>query len=341
MKALIVTGPNAFRLEEVPLPECGPYDCLVKIDACAVCTGTDSDIIAATFPFISPYPTILGHESTGLVVEVGAKVKRFHVGQRVTRPAAVYAGEKLADFSSTWGGYAEYGKVRDVDAASADGVESSGSCLASRNPLQDGVSAVDGALSINQREILSVVDKIHLDESTRVLVIGSGYNGLLFALFTKLAGSGRVILAGNPAWGDRAMQTFLADGYVDYRTPAAVKLCEAALGGKPTHVIDAVGSLSSLGLAQSMLAAGSAFGCYGLRSFEAAAGLRGELETSHPRLDMGTDEASYVGLWEDMYAQGVFSNPGLCDAVMPFEQVFEAFDILKQRKAVKIVLTMA
>ena len=113
MKALVVVRPGRLELRDVPRPVPGPREALVKIDACGICGTTDRELVAGTQPYHNEYPAILGHESTGLVVEVGPECRKFRVGDRVTRPAAIIAGDHRDGLASCWGGFAEYGLVRD------------------------------------------------------------------------------------------------------------------------------------------------------------------------------------------------------------------------------------
>ena len=92
MKALIVVRPGQLELRDIPRPVPGPREALVKIDACGICGTTDRELIAGTQPYHNEYPAILGHESTGIVVETGSECRKFKVGDRVTRPAAIIAG---------------------------------------------------------------------------------------------------------------------------------------------------------------------------------------------------------------------------------------------------------
>ena len=103
------------------MPEMGPYDALVKIDACGICNSTDKKILQRKFVSSIPVPLVLGHESVGTVVEVGSKVSCFQVGQRVLRPGASYPPG--SPYASAWGGFAEYGLVSDLAAWQADGRE--------------------------------------------------------------------------------------------------------------------------------------------------------------------------------------------------------------------------
>jgi threonine dehydrogenase-like Zn-dependent dehydrogenase len=340
MKAAVVYGLGEWGIADIPEPALGPFDCLVKIDACAVCTGTDADIVYGHFPWRSPYPFVLGHESTGLIVERGPGVRHFQVGQRVTRPAGILAGETVGGISSNWGGYAEWGLVRDGKAAVEAGVAGGDMYSSSRIPVPEGVDPVSAALSINQREILSVARRIPFDAGSRVAVLGTGYNGLLFSLFCKHYGAGRVAFAGNPVFAGLGVDRYHADIFVDYRQPgAAGALCQE-LGGNPTHVIDAVGSLDSLRLAGELLGPTTAFGCYGVRDFNESAGVRQELNKVYPVLDMGTDEAAVMDDWHTLWKEGFFAQPGMFDQVLPFDEIQTAFEILARREAMKIVLEM-
>lgn len=335
MKAAIVTAKDQLEVADIPMPKVGAYDCLVKIDACAVCTGTDSSIIGGTFPWPQKYPFVLGHESTGIVVEVGEKVRNFKVGQRVTRPAAVMAGEERDGLTSQWGGYAQYGMVRDVQAAAEDGMEANGMLKISRTPLPDDVDPISAALSVNQREILSVVRWFELNAQSKVLVIGTGYNGLLFSLFCKHYGAGQVVVIGNPIFEALAKSRYRADEFVNYRDPQAKTLALNQVG-TPTHVIDAVGTTESVNFSLSLLSDGTAFGCYGVHHFNETAAVRDGISKSNPQLNMSTDEPNTVGEWHTLWKQGFFNQ--LYDRVMPFEQIGDAFASLARREVVKIVL---
>ncbi len=340
MRAAVVTQPGRLEIQDLPDPHPGPYDCLVKIDACAICTGTDSHIAFGSFPWRDSYPFVLGHESTGRILTIGSKVRNFRVGQRVTRPAGVLAGEYIGGIGSTWGGFAELGLVRDTVSAASDGLPANNMLASSRTPLPDDVDPISAALSINQREILSVVQRFQLDQSARVVVVGSGYNGLLFSLFSKYFGAGQVILVGSPRWAGRALEHFAADGFVDYRSERAAVQVRDLLGGAATHVIDAKGSHASLGLCSAILTPGAAFGAYGIDDIEETGDILRALSQDRPHLDMTTEEADCVGEWYRLWQAGFFSRPGMVDQVMRLDEIHAAFELLASRAAMKIVIRL-
>jgi D-arabinose 1-dehydrogenase-like Zn-dependent alcohol dehydrogenase len=85
MKAAVVSKVNApWVLEDVPKPEPGPHQVLVRIHACGVCY-TDA-LLAQGVLSLRPFPMVLGHEGVGEVVALGEGVTSREVGDRVGLP---------------------------------------------------------------------------------------------------------------------------------------------------------------------------------------------------------------------------------------------------------------
>jgi threonine dehydrogenase-like Zn-dependent dehydrogenase len=89
-----VTGSSIWRhptleVRDWPDPKVGPYDVLVAVKACGVC-GSDMHFYETDkegyilYPGLTKFPTILGHEFSGQVVEAGKKVTNVKVGDMVT-----------------------------------------------------------------------------------------------------------------------------------------------------------------------------------------------------------------------------------------------------------------
>src|SRR6201988_137569 len=77
--AAVYRGVNDVRLETVPVPKIGPGELLLRVHTCGVC-GTDLKKIATGS---HSAPRIFGHETSGTIAAVGAKVKNFSPGDRV------------------------------------------------------------------------------------------------------------------------------------------------------------------------------------------------------------------------------------------------------------------
>ena len=81
MWATVFMAPGQLDFRQMPLPDVGPDDLLVKINTALTC-GTDIKTYKRGHPKYNP-PTLFGHEFAGDVVEVGANVKNFAPGMRV------------------------------------------------------------------------------------------------------------------------------------------------------------------------------------------------------------------------------------------------------------------
>jgi len=86
MRAMVLTrfrpaSENPLEFRNVPVPQPGPEEILVKVAACGVC-HTDLHTAEGELPDVKP-PRILGHEVIGTVEKRGGRAKRFKVGQRV------------------------------------------------------------------------------------------------------------------------------------------------------------------------------------------------------------------------------------------------------------------
>ncbi len=125
MKAAVFYGSGqALKVEEVPTPQIGNGEILVKVAACGLC-HTDLHYIDHGVPTFKKPPLILGHEVSGTVTEVAPGVSQFKVGDRVLLPAVMACGicdncregrgnictHMVMPGNDVDGGYAEYIKA--------------------------------------------------------------------------------------------------------------------------------------------------------------------------------------------------------------------------------------
>ncbi len=80
MKCIRILEPNRVEVAEVPIPEPGAAEVLIRVEASGIC-GTDIHILRGEY--LGGYPVIPGHEFSGVVVKAGPAVTRFRVGDRV------------------------------------------------------------------------------------------------------------------------------------------------------------------------------------------------------------------------------------------------------------------
>ena len=122
MYAANLHAPNDLRYEQVPVPELGAEDVLVKVSACGVC---GSDIPRVLTQGTYHFPTIPGHEFGGEVVEIGSEVEPAYLHKQVAVipliPCRGCKSCEVGDFaqcedydflgSRSDGGFAEYVRV--------------------------------------------------------------------------------------------------------------------------------------------------------------------------------------------------------------------------------------
>jgi 2-desacetyl-2-hydroxyethyl bacteriochlorophyllide A dehydrogenase len=80
MKAARVSQPNVLEIVELPIPEPGPDDILIRVMSSGIC-GTDIHILRGEY--LGDYPVVPGHEFSGEVVGTGHRVTRLTAGDRV------------------------------------------------------------------------------------------------------------------------------------------------------------------------------------------------------------------------------------------------------------------
>src|SRR5689334_17608350 len=91
MKALLLSEYKKLEIADLPTPSPGPGDLLVRVAACGIC-GSDVHGYDGSSGRRIP-PIVMGHEAAGIVAGVGAGVKSFREGDRVTFDSTIYCGE--------------------------------------------------------------------------------------------------------------------------------------------------------------------------------------------------------------------------------------------------------
>lgn len=91
MKAVRLVDIRDLQMQEIPVPEIGPREVLVRVRAAGIC-HSDVHYRAGTSP-VSPLPRTLGHEVAGEVEQVGEQVTTLNVGDRVCVHYVLSCGE--------------------------------------------------------------------------------------------------------------------------------------------------------------------------------------------------------------------------------------------------------
>jgi L-iditol 2-dehydrogenase len=91
LKALLLTEYGKLSMADVPIPEVGEHDALIRIRACGVCGSDVHGYDGSTGRRIPPL--VMGHEASGVIERMGAAVTDFHPGDRVTIDSTVSCGQ--------------------------------------------------------------------------------------------------------------------------------------------------------------------------------------------------------------------------------------------------------
>ena len=178
-----------IRIEEIPTPEIGDDEMLVKVKACGICS---SDTMK--WYIKKKAPLVIGHELAGVVVEVGSKVNKFKQGDRVFvhhhAPCMECRYCKRGNYvmCDVWrkskiipGGIAEYVKVPNVNLRN-DTLK-----------LPDGVSFEDGAIVEPVACSVKAFKRAGIREGDYIVVLGLGFMGQVNVKLAKFYGAEIII----------------------------------------------------------------------------------------------------------------------------------------------------
>jgi L-iditol 2-dehydrogenase len=193
-RAAVMTELEHIEIQEVPEPEPGPLEAVVRIEAVGVC-GSDTAYykVGRIGDYVVTGPIVLGHEVSGQVAKVGAEVTNVKVGDRV----AIEPGTPCRNCRECMAG--RYHLCPDLVFLATppyDGALMELMAIDARNlyPIPDEMTYEEGALL----EPLSVgiwgCKRAHLEPGDDVLVTGAGPVGLLAGATARALGAGSVTI---------------------------------------------------------------------------------------------------------------------------------------------------
>jgi threonine dehydrogenase-like Zn-dependent dehydrogenase len=238
----------------------------VKIKACGICSTTDTEIIRGTQPYHKGYPCLLGHEAIGEVISIGPNVKRFHPGDMVTRPVGIWPGASRDGLISGWGGFAEYGIVRDRQALadSGDTTANDDYTALRQNVVPKGLTVSEAIASIALAETLSWSRHLPALAGKSICVAGTGIAGLSIVFWAKMLGAKNVIVLGRRKERIDLVRALGADHGVNIREQDAAPAVKQLTGGGADLFLEAAGHADQLRVGCSLLRPGGTIAVYGV-----------------------------------------------------------------------------
>lgn len=343
MKALVVEAPGTLKVRELAEPPMGEYEARCEMLYGATCTATDLAVIDGRVGWTElEYPVILGHETIGRVIEVGSKVRNFKVGDLIAR---VYTRE-TDGVGLAWGGMAEYGLAVDWKAMWADGLpREDWDYYRVNQVIPEGViDPMDATMIITWRENLSWVNRMGVKAGDKVLVVGSGGNGMSIAACASVKGA-EVTVVGNESRRDCTLNTGV-EHFIDYKNKEALAAFVEKEHRALDYIIDATGKKETLTPYMPALKEGGTAALYGMsdftsytigpvggpkyfRFFNSYAGIYDEAETHEEVVDLIRAGKLDAGNWLDK------------ENIFTWENATAAYDHVRAKKAVKALIKLS
>ena len=207
MKAVIVDDAGELTVADAPTPALEGGDLLIRVGACGIC-GSDLHVAHGL-----PPGSIMGHEFSGEVIEVGPGVDAWRTGDRVVALPFFACGdcERCRAGLQMWcTGYRGMG-VGDLPGAYAEVARVQAShCLRVPDPVDLRTAALVEPLAVGLRG----VNRSRLREGDVSIILGAGPIGIATLLWAKARGA--KVIVSDPSAGRRAAAERLgADAVVD------------------------------------------------------------------------------------------------------------------------------
>jgi L-iditol 2-dehydrogenase len=194
MDALLLKEYGNLELVDMPEPEIGPEDVLIRVRACGICGSDVHGLDGSTGRRIPPL--VMGHEAAGEVIRTGAAVHDLKQGDRATFDSTIYCGRcfycirgdvNLCDnrevLGVSPGPYRRHGAFAEYVAVPRRIVYS----------LPDALSYEQAAMIEAVSVAVHAVNLTPLKLGDTAVVVGAGMIGLLAVQALRLAGCSRVI----------------------------------------------------------------------------------------------------------------------------------------------------
>ncbi len=242
MRVAMYYNNHDVRLEETPVPEIGPGELLLKVEASGLC---GSDVME--WYRIQRAPMVLGHEVSGEVVQVGAGVDRYKEGDRMVVTHHVpcnachwclnnrhTACDTLHQTNFDPGGFSEYLRIPQINVDR--GVF----------PIPDHVPYEEASITEPLACVYRGQKRANLQPGQNVLVLGSGLAGLLHINLARALGAGRIIATDMVDYRLQAARRLGADTAFPATEDVPARLREANDGRLADLVIVCTGALPAL-----------------------------------------------------------------------------------------------
>ena len=333
MNAAVLHGKEDLRIEHLPVPQAAAGEIVVRVEAALTC-GTDLKVYLRGYhaKMLAP-PVAFGHELAGIVSEVGAGVKMFHIGDRVVALNSAPCDEcyfcrrgqqnLCDDLLFNNGAYAEYIRIP--------------SRIVAKNTLlvPDHVPLEHAAMTEPLACVVHGMDETGVQLGDTMTVIGAGPIGLMFIHLAALMKIDVIAVVKRDEQVQLA-RSFGARQVVQTAITSDVVAAVRALtprGRGPDAVVEAVATPETWRWAVAMVRKGGVVNFFG----GCAAGTKVELDTNRLHYNNLCLRASFHHTPAvcrrafDWIASGRFASEKFLTGRAPLEQLVQVLQRLMNR----------
>ena len=310
MKAAIQVGVGQYEIQDVPVPEITPTQCLIKVGACTICA---TDVKYFKGLQTRNWPSPMGHEITGTVERVGRDAKGFEKGDRVLSRIV-------------WGGFAEY-------------VPSDASMLVH---LPGNVGFEEGAIG----QLLPIAvhgAELCMEPEKTVFVSGLGGAGLLCVQVARAYGASKVIAADLFEMKRSVALEVGADLAVDPSAEDVVERVRAETDGGADVAMEAVGLEPSFRACEDAVRVGGIISVFGTHLEPIELNMvkwEGKCLQLHMMTEPPGEKPAMLRKAAELLASGKVRLKPLLSKVVKLDDIMEAFDLYmhQHEKHIKIAI---
>ena len=337
-RAAVLEAPRRFNLVVRPAPVAAAGEAVVRISSTAVC-HTDLSIFTGDHPGVH-YPVVLGHESTGIIENVGDGVSGMKAGQHVIINPIISCGhcdsckrgeQQLCRNAGLFG--------REVDGSMCEYVHLPVRYL---NALPDSMPLADATLIETLATVRHAQNRLGIKAGESVVVLGQGTTGLLHTRLAVIAGANPVIAVSRTQWKlDMATRMGAHHALAVSAENAIGEVLRLTGGSGADIVIDTAGGAATLMASIDMLRPGGRLAPYAV-SHECCSQFTTfplyfkEISIIGSRALNPTDMAPSI----ELVASGKIDVTGFVTATYPLARAADAFDEYERNpgKVLRIVI---
>lgn len=331
MKAAVLIAPGRFEVRDVPLPQFGAEDALIRVSRTGIC-GTDLHIFHGHYA-ADRLPLIPGHEFCGSVDEVGANVRHLTPGQRVVADINIGCG------TCYW---CRRNEVLNCPTMTQVGIGRDGAfaeyvSLPARLVIPAPDAVPDAVLALTEPVacVVRAARKADARFGQSVVILGAGPMGNLHVQMMRLVGAAPIIVADLSEARCQMALAVGADAAISDPTALRDQVLALTQGRGADLVIESVGSPKLYATAQSLIRKGGHIALFGLTGPEEAL----PVNILRTILEENSLKGSVAGMGEDMHdaltllAHGRFRTDAFTQASYALDEIQTAFDTFSARPA--------